>query len=637
MIIATAGHVDHGKTLLVKALTGIDTDRLALEKERGLTIDLGFAYELHEDHTLGFVDVPGHIKFISNMLAGVSAIDLALLVIAADDGPMPQTIEHLAILDLLGIENGVVALTKTDRVEPRRLTEVRQSILELLHGTFLAGAEIFPLSAVTGDGVDTLKHHLLDLAGKIEPAQNNGNFRLAIDRSFTIKGAGQVVTGSVFAGQVALGDELILAPHNIPVRVRGIHAQNQKSERGRTGERCAVNITGRDLNRVKRGNWLVGGGPPHATDRFDARLTVLASESRSLKHWTPVHIHSAANHVIGHVAILESSIAPGSSGLVQLICNEQINLWHNDRLVLRDQSASRTIGGGLVVDPFSPRRGRARPERLKQLRAMEDPVIESSLERLLTLSPAALNLTRFQLSRNLLDAQTASLFDRVALIKISVSSHPGYVIGFAPSNWTRLKDQTIQALATWHKTNPGKLGPGESQLRHNLSPSPPAEAFDRMLAELLAAGKISKTGATLHLPDHAASMTDAENSLWSKLSPILDQSGKKPPVVHDLAKTLHMQVKDIERSLKEFIRHGLLVRVVKNRYFLVATVRELGLDVVALVDKSEYKEFTASEYRDRTAVGRNLAIEILEYFDRIGFTRRIGDKRIVAKDIDEVF
>ena len=385
MIIATAGHVDHGKTSLVNALTGIDTDRLKEEKQRGLTIDLGFAYsDAESGERLGFVDVPGHTKFINNMLAGVSAIDCALLVIAADDGVMPQTLEHLEILNLLGIDHGLIALTKIDRCDELQISRTLEQISKVVSRTFLKDAEIYPVSATTNEGMETLQIALELTADEIEHRKQNGQFRLAIDRRFSIKGSGVVVTGSVFSGSISVGDELFLMPQEIPVRIRGLHTQNQEAEMAIAGDRCAVNISGQglELELIHRGNWLTTN-PAVATARVDVELAISPSETRPFSHWTPVHIHSAANHVTGRVALLETTdttrIAPGAEGLAQLVFDPPINLCFGDRIVIRDQAATRTIGGGKVINTTSPKRGRAKPERIEQLRQLNPGNIEQSL------------------------------------------------------------------------------------------------------------------------------------------------------------------------------------------------------------------------------------------------------------------
>ena len=639
MIIATAGHVDHGKTLLVKALTGIDTDRLEAEKSRGLTIDLGFAYHPFDDiSTLGFVDVPGHIRFINNMLAGVSGIDCALLVIAADDGPMPQTREHLAILNLLGVSKAVVALSKIDRVSSEQIALVTNDINKLLAETRLHDSPIFPLSGLTGEGVDALQEHLHGLALQFKPLQKDGHFRLSIDRCFTIKGAGLVVTGSVFSGSVSIGDELTISPQGTRVRVRGIHAQNRETDTGRYGERCAINIAAASLNReqVHRGNWLLDA-PLHApTNRFDARIEVQRSEDKPLKHWTPVHVHIAAIHVTGRIALLDkSSIAPGDTGLVQLVVDEQIGLCRGDRLIIRNQAATRTIGGGPVIDPFSPKRGRARPSRIAHLGQMESSSAADAAAGLIDMYPQGFNLTNFVRAWNLPDQEQHQIFERLDITRVQLNSEGrNYPLGFSKEHWNGLKDGIRSSLQSWHKSHPQTLGPGEKQLRQTLRPIPPTEVFSLAASQLLAARQISKTGSSLHLQGHSASFTAQEDELWKKVSPLLRKAGLKPPVVHELSVNLKVPARQVEQFLNRAVQLGLLMRVVKNRYFLPETVSDLARKVELLAAEVPDQQFSASQYRDKTAIGRNLAIEVLEYFDRAGLTQRVGDKRRLLKTAD---
>ena len=375
MIVATAGHVDHGKTALVRALTGVDTDRLPEERKRGLTIDLGFAYRaLDDDHVLGFVDVPGHERFVRNMLAGVGSIDLALVVVAADDGVMPQTREHTAILDLLGVTECIAVVSKVDKVDTARADEVAEEVEALLSATGMRGAEVRCVSAMSGAGIDALSGALRERALGIAARAANGRFRLCVDRAFMLRGAGLVVTGTVHAGVASTGERLVVTPSGYEARIRGIHAQDRPAGRARAGERCALNLAGRDIESgaIARGDWIVDRALHAPSDRIDARLRVLADEPRALRHWTPVHAHLAAAHSTARVAVLGSgSIAPGDSGRVQIVLDQPIHALAGDRIVIRDQSATRTMGGGAVIDPFSPKRGRARPARLAWLDAIE--------------------------------------------------------------------------------------------------------------------------------------------------------------------------------------------------------------------------------------------------------------------------
>ncbi|MFC1665874.1 selenocysteine-specific translation elongation factor [Pseudomonadota bacterium] len=348
MIIATAGHIDHGKTALVKVLTGVDTDRLPEEKSRGLTIDIGFAYHsLKDGPVIGFVDVPGHERFVRNMLAGVGGIDFALLVIAADDGPMPQTLEHLAILDLLGVSQGAIALTKTDKVDAARVEQVRSASENVLAGTSLQDVPFYEVSAIENKGVDELREHLESVAREHQLRSSEGYFRLAVDRSFSVAGAGVVVTGTAFAGSVNTGDRLVLSPSGTQIRVRSIHAQNQDNNVGVAGQRLGINISGSGLNAesVHRGEWLLSKNIHRPTRRIDVRLRLLPGETKNFRHWSAVHVHLGAAEVTARIALLEDTVlSPGGNSLGQLVLDDEVGALYGDRFILRDHSAQRTIG-----------------------------------------------------------------------------------------------------------------------------------------------------------------------------------------------------------------------------------------------------------------------------------------------------
>ncbi len=398
MIVATAGHIDHGKTLLVKTLTGVDTDRLPEEKARGISIDLGFAYlPLAGGDLIGFVDVPGHERFIRNMLAGVCGIDFALLVVAADDGVMPQTVEHLHILDLLHVARGAAVITKVDRVDPERVKEVRENVEALLAATKLAGAPMLSVSAVTGAGIDDLRALLVaEASGDSAHRAAGQHVRYSIDRAFSVAGSGTVVTGTVFNGVVKSGDKLVVSPAGLPVRVRGIQIHGKAADSASAGQRCALNLTGAGLDAVRRGDWVLGEAVHHPTQRIDARITVLDAEAHALEHWTPVHLHLDTSDVTARVAARRGeSVAPGASALVQLVLDEPVCALRGDRFILRDQSAVRTLGGCIVVDPFAPATRRSTRARLAELTALEHDEPEKALGALLETSAQPVYLARF--------------------------------------------------------------------------------------------------------------------------------------------------------------------------------------------------------------------------------------------------
>jgi selenocysteine-specific elongation factor len=628
MIVATAGHVDHGKTTLVKALTGTDTDRLAEEKRRGMSIDLGFAYaDFGSETPIGFVDVPGHERFLRNMLAGVAAVDFALLVVAADDGPMPQTREHVAILDLLGIEQGAVAITKIDRVSAERLAEVRVEVAALLAKSALQGAPVFPIATPSGEGLAVLRTHLMAADRAWTGRSTQGNFRLAVDRSFTIDGAGLVVTGAVFSGSVSLGDQLLISPQGTPVRVRSIHAQNQTALLARAGQRCALNLVGTGLKRheVQRGDWIVSPMAHAPTARLDVRLSVLGSEPRALTHWTPVHLHIGATALSARVATLgDRSIGPGSTGLAQLVLDQPISAMRGDRFILRDQSGRSTIAGGFVVDPFGLARGRSKPARLAQLSAMELPSASDGLMALMAVTPEGVDLARFGQAWNFTTHELDSLQQSLAIQVIATASGR---VAVATSQWALLRNAICAAVDAWHGEQADSLGPTDAELGTQLAARKTSAVFRAASKSLLTDGSLVRAGLSLRRPGHRARLDAEDGLLLERVSAILQTHGLRPPIVGELATMLDMDLPLLREFLLRVSALGHLVRIAKNRFFLPSTVVALSELAATLAAQSADGMFDAAQYRDQSGIGRNLTVQVLEFLDRIAVTKLIGDRR----------
>ena len=639
MIIATAGHIDHGKTALVRGLTGIDADRLPEEKRRGMTIDLGFAYSPLRDGTiLGFVDVPGHERFVRNMLAGVSGIDFALLVVAADDGPMPQTMEHLAILDLLRVSRGAVALTKIDRVSAERVQEVKAGIDGLLAETGLAGIPAFPLSNITGEGVPALRAHLEKAATGIAARAARGHFRLAVDRCFTLHGTGLVVTGTAFSGSVKVGDRLLLSPLGLPVRVRGIHAQNRETHAAAAGQRCALNLAGTGLTKdlVARGDWVLSEEIHAPTRRVDAAIRLLPdSGTLGVRDRMPVHLHLGATDVTGRLALLEDHpLDAGDSGRVQIVLDRPIHALHGDRFVLRDQSAQRTFGGGAVIDPFPPERGRRRPERLALLDALVTEGPAEALTAALECAPAGVDLAAFALSRNLTAAEQGNLWRKVPLVRLGDA--PGG-IGVAERSWQGWRQSILAALAAWHQRSPDQPGADPERLRRSGEEKWPKGLFASVVAALAQNGDVKRVGGMLSLPGHSAAMSGDDAALWAKVAPLLAAGGLRPPRVRELAEQLRVKPDAIEKLLRRLTRLGLVHPVADNRFFPPQALADLARIAEEVAATTPDGTFTAALYKERSGIGRNVAIELLEFFDQRGFTRRQGESRRIMKPAAELF
>ena len=616
MIVGTAGHIDHGKTALVKALTGVDADRLKEEKARGITIDLGYAYsDLGSGHQLGFVDVPGHERFVHNMLVGATGIDAALLVVSAVEGIKPQTVEHLQIVDLLGLDRGIVALTKADLADDDQILDRMAEVETLLSSTSLAGAEIIPVSALTGQGVDELKAKLLALGESGKGA--SGFARLAVDRCFVLSGAGVVVTGTVHAGEIKVDDRLLLTPSGLEARVRSLHAQNRPAEIGRAGERCALNLTGARLSKdaIRRGDWVVSPELHAPTDRIDVRLSLLASEAQPLKHWSPVHVHLGAAHVMGRVALLESEkLAPAGTALAQLVLEEKVGALAGDRVILRDPSATRTIAGAMVIDPFGPPRNRRAERRLAQLGALGEADGEA-LARLLRLEASHVDLARFGQSRNLRPAEVEKLLQAAEGVGLA-----GF--GFLATTLARARQDVVDTLKAFHESKPDAPGLQAERLRVGLKQRWPAPVFQALLDQEVRAKTVVVDGPFLRLPGHSLTLGARDEALWKKISAEMARDRFKPPRVRDFAQAYGAPEPDVRKLLQRLGKLGRVVELAPDHYFLRPTVAEM----IGIAHAFGH-DFTAAEFRDKLDNGRKVAIQILEFFDRQGITVRRGDLR----------
>ena len=605
MIIATAGHVDHGKTTLLQAITGVNADRLPEEKKRGMTIDLGYAYWPQPDgRILGFIDVPGHEKFLSNMLAGVGGIDHALLVVACDDGVMAQTREHLQILQLTGNPQITVALTKADRVDEARIEEVRAEIQAALGNYGFAESVLFVTAASEGRGIEELREHLLQLTSR-EHARDH-SFRLAIDRAFTVKGAGLVVTGTALSGEVNVGDTLWLTGVNKPMRVRSLHAQNQATDRAQAGQRIALNIAGdAQKEELNRGDWLLADAPPEAF----TRVIVSLEHAAPLMQWHPLHIHHAASHVTGRLSLLEGTLA-------ELVFDTPLWLADNDRLVLRDISARTTLAGARVVTLNPPRRGKRKPEYLQWLSALENAQSDGDALAL-HLTRGAVNIPDFAWARQLNGNGMRPLIEQHGFIQAGYSLLDATVA----ARWQR---KILDTLATYHDQHRDEPGPGRERLRRMALPMEDEALVLLLIEKMRESGVIHSHHGWLHLPDHKAGFSDEQQAIWQKAEPLF---GDEPWWVRDLAKQTGTDEQMMRVVLRQAAQQGIITAIVKDRYYRNDRIVAFA-NMIRELDQ-ERGSTCAADFRDRLNIGRKLAIQILEYFDRIGFTRRRGNDHLL--------
>ena len=639
MIVGLAGHVDHGKTALVKALTGVVGDRLKSEKARGITIDLGFAYmPTSSGSPIGFIDVPGHERFVHTMLAGASGVDFALLTIAVDDGIMPQTLEHLAILDLLGVDRGAVVLTKADLASPQSIETLARRAKAMIAPTTLAQAEIMTVSALTGEGVDKLRAHLEEASGAVRDESAGKRFRLAIDRVFTLSGVGVVATGTVMSGSVHVGDRIQLSPSGVFARVRSLHAQNQPADAAHAGERCALNLSGPGITKdaIRRGDVALDPELHAPTDRIDARIRLLPTEKKPVGQWFPVRLHHAAAEAGARIVLFDDKpIAPGDEANVQLVLDRPIAAAAHDRFVVRDVSAQRTLGGGLFLDLRAKARGRRAPERREQRAALELADPSACLAALLETPPFAFDLGAFARDRALSAERTDQLASELSLV-ILESGDLRIVVPH--ERWALFTSTMLERVGVYHAEYPDLQGVGREQLRVASQPKLPKPAFDVALKKLAGSGQLVLDGAFVALPSHELQLTPEDTAAWELMARLIGGAQRfRPPRVRDLARATGRTEKDLRRALKRVGRMGWADEVAHDHFFLRSTVSEMTAIIADLSAAAKDGYFSAAQFRDQVDNGRKVAIQILDFFDRHGVTLRNGDERRINRHRLDLF
>jgi selenocysteine-specific elongation factor len=627
IIIGTAGHIDHGKTALVRALTGIDTDRLNEEKRRGISIDLGFAHlQLSENVRLGLVDVPGHERFIKNMLAGVSGIDLVLLVIAADESIKPQTREHFDICMLLGIRKGMVVLTKSDLAAGDLLELARLEAGEFVRGSFLEDAPMVAVSATTGAGLDELRAELAKLAAAVPEKDASQYFRLPIDRAFAMRGFGNVVTGTLVSGTVRVDEDVELHPARKRVRVRGIQVHGAAVETAIAGQRTALNLAGIDASELARGMVLAEAGRFHPTSRIDCAFQLLPS-AKPLKHRAPVHFHAGAAVVEAEIRRLTGTepLAPGSREYVRLVLREPLLLLPGDRFILRKFSPVVTIGGGLVLDlrleSVAPRRGHSQPDRLRILETA--PLLER-IALLARESRYGIGMADLVARTGLLEADLRKASATAASqtsASVTVLESPQFWL-LDPGWVTNQLEALHEHLKQFHRQNPLLAGVSKEELRSKHLAGAPPWLMDALLAR---SNTLTAEGEAVRLSSHNVTLKQDEEDAAAKIENAFRAGGLATPAVHEVLAKSGVDPTRARTLLQLMLRDRRLVRVSDELVFHASAMQSLR----ALLAQKKGQRFSVPEFKDWTGVSRKYAIPLLEYLDRDRITRRDGDLRAV--------
>lgn len=628
VIVGTAGHIDHGKSALVEALTGTHPDRLEEEKRRGITIDLGFAFLDLGEVRLGFVDVPGHERFVRNMLAGAGGVDLVLLVVAADESIKPQTREHFDICRLLGIERGIVAITKADLVEPDVLGLVKLEVEEFVRGSFLAGVPIVGVSAKTGTGIEELKRELAQVAAAARGKDASRHVRLPIDRAFAMKGFGTVVTGTLISGTLRVEDEVELFPTGRRLRVRGLHSGGRAVSKAEAGQRTAVNLADVEAGEIARGMALATPGIFQATQRIDARLTLLPS-ARTLKNRARVHFHQGTAETVASVSLLgQDALAPGGTSLAQLRFSQKILVLPGDRFILRQFSPLVTIGGGVVLDALASRHKKNDAGAARLLEAWESGAHEKILAALAFEDSRGLDVAQIIARTGWLESEV-----RVTIQKLTearkirvVSVQPLMVISTAGMD--ALLRGVEREIDEFHKKNPLVPGIAKEELRGRVAAKAKPEVFRAALDELATMRKIVVAGDIVQRAGREIALSADEARAKEQIAQEFERAGLAAPAVNEVLGKLPVDSRRAQKLLQILIREKTLVKVTDELVFHKTSVKHLR-ELLAAYKKGNGERLPIAAFKELAGVSRKYAIPLLEYLDRERLTRRVGDERVI--------
>ncbi|MGB7023060.1 MAG: selenocysteine-specific translation elongation factor [Candidatus Acidiferrales bacterium] len=628
VIVGTAGHIDHGKSALVEALTGTHPDRLEEEKRRGITIDLGFAFLDLGDVRLGFVDVPGHERFVRNMLAGAGGIDVVLLVVAADESIKPQTREHFDICRLLGIKRGIVAVTKMDLVEPDVLGLVKLEIEEFVRGSFLEGAPILGVSAKTGAGIEELKWELVGAAATVSGRDSSRRVRLPIDRTFAMKGFGTVVTGTLISGTLRPDEEVELFPTGRRLRIRGLHSGGHAVSKAEAGQRTAVNLADIETGEIARGMVLATPGVFQSTKRIDARVTLLSS-ARAMKNRTRVHFHQGTAETVASVSWHgQGMLAAGGTALAQLRLDNEILALPGDRFILRQFSPLMTIGGGVVLDALATRHKKADAGAARLLDAWESGKRDEILAALALEDARGLDLARIIARTGWLEGEARATIQKLAEAKRIrvVTEQP--LIATSAEGFDRLLGEVEQELDEFHKQNPLMQGIAKEELRGRVADPVKPEVFRAALDDLVARRKIVVTGDIVQRAGREIALSPEESRAKEQIAQEFERAGLAAPAVNEVLGKLPVDTRRAQKLLQILIREKTLVKVTDELVFHKNAVERLRA-LLASYKKKNGERLPIVAFKELTQVTRKYAIPLLEYLDRERLTRRVGNERVI--------
>ena len=628
IILGTAGHIDHGKTSLIKAVTGIDTDRLKEEKERGITIELGFAsLDLPSGEHLGIVDVPGHEKFVKNMVAGATGIDIVIMVIAADEGVMPQTREHMEICTLLGVQHGLIALTKTDMVDEEWMELALEDVGEFSQGTFLEDSPILPVSSATGRGIPELINALDDIAGRIPLRPPSSLFRLPIDRVFTMKGFGTVITGSLVSGKVEVGDTIMIYPSGITSKVRGIQVHNQSANAAEAGMRTAVNFQGLDKTAVNRGEVLSVPNALVTSYMVDVSFHFLASNQKPLKNRTLIRFHTGTSEVMGYLILLEQEeLQPGQTAVAQLRLESPVAIVKDDRYVVRSYSPVRTIGGGHVLNPAPLKHKRLKPDVIRGLQRLADDVPESIISyHIEQAGYNGVSFSHLKIMTNLSDKQLDIQLQHLLSQKTIIQTDKENRIFIHQTTLDTLKQKFSEHLMDYHGANPLKAGMPKEELKSKFPRLTDTKLFNQVLNQMIKRRQIVQEENTVRLESHRVSLGQDQTAIRNKIIQTYQSGGLQPPYFREVVKVLQLEPKHARDVLMHLVAEGQIVKTKDDLFFDTEAVAKLKNKLVDFLKANG--EISTPQFKEMTGVSRKFVIPLIEYFDAKNVTLRVGDSR----------